>query len=58
MARPSYELSGCDVEYLSNGNAVPQGANPKHKIIIGPHGCSDGYALTPNIPKDFWDLWF
>jgi len=44
-----------DDEYRLNGAAVDlrrvlRGNGPAHHIV-------GGYALTPGIPKDFWDRW-
>ena len=36
---------------LINGPAVPFGVHPKHRI-------EEGYALTYNVDKELWDLWF
>jgi len=36
--------------FLLNGFAHPQTKSPDHKIV-------QGFAITPGIPKDFWDLW-
>jgi len=36
--------------FLLNGFAHPQTKAPDHKIIAG-------FALTPGIPRDFWELW-
>jgi len=47
MQKQSRELP---TRYLINGCAHPQNAGPKCEIV-------GGYALTPNIPKDFWDKW-
>ena len=41
-------------EYEVKGNASPYGSAPSGQVIGG----VIGYALTPNIPKDFWDAWF
>lgn len=38
-------------EILLHGTAVPFGKIPKFKIV-------GGYALTENISKELWDLWF
>lgn len=37
-----------------NGNAHPQNKAPRHQIV---DGADFGYALTPNVPKAFWDQW-
>lgn len=37
-----------------NGNAHPQNAAPRAQIV---DGVDFGYALTPNVPKAFWDKW-
>jgi hypothetical protein len=42
-----------------NGNAVPFGVAPEHRIVR-PQGSkifTDGFALTPNVDKDFWEAW-
>lgn len=43
---PDYEAP----TYTLNGNRAPFGEQPKC-LVVG------GYALTPNIPKDFWVEW-
>lgn len=48
QARPqTYTLKGpaVDIRQLQAGNGID-------KLIVG------GYALTPGIPKDFWDAWY
>jgi len=37
-------------EFTIFGNSHPQNQGPKAQIV-------GGYALTPGIPKDFWDEW-
>ena len=46
---PEYHRFG--KEYRVYGPSHPQNAGP-HCTIIG------DYALTPNIPKEFYDLWY
>lgn len=48
-AVPEYHPFG--KEYRVYGPSHPQNAGP-HCTIIG------DYALTPNIPKEFYDLWY
>ena len=38
-------------QYAVHGMAVAKGEAPGY-LIVG------GYALTPNIPADFWDAWW
>lgn len=37
-------------QIVIKGNAVPVGVAPSHEI-------AGGYALTPGVPKDFWETW-
>jgi hypothetical protein len=47
-----------------NGNAVPHGRAPRHKIVV-PGGESEdeavpfteGYALTTGVPRAVWEQW-
>lgn len=41
-----------DRRFIINGNRVPFGKNPEYSIIG-----ENGYALTRDIPKDFWEEW-
>lgn len=36
--------------YTLHGNRAPFGVQPRCLIVAG-------YAMTPGIPKDFWDMW-
>lgn len=45
--RPRADLGAT---FRLNGNATPYGEAPKCTII-------GGYALTPGVPKDFWEEW-
>ncbi len=43
---------------LIHGNAIPYGKQPAHRIVMAPGApMTDGFALTPNIDKDFFDEW-
>ena len=37
-------------QFVVKGWSHPQNAAPTSAIV-------GGYAITPNIPKDFWELW-
>lgn len=39
--------------YIINGNRFPYGKMPDFAIT----DAYNGYGLTPNIPKEFWDKW-
>jgi hypothetical protein len=41
---------GDEVQYVVAGPALPYGMAPRSDM-------AGGYALTHNVPKDFWDLW-
>lgn len=44
----SYRSTG--KQYPLNGNRTPFGVIPSYKIV-------DGYAMTPGVPKDVWEVW-
>lgn len=46
----AYEKRFDAPEFIIAGNSHPQNEGPKAQII-------GNYALTPNIPKEFWDEW-
>lgn len=39
------------VTYTVHGTAIAKGEIPRYKMVAG-------YALTPGIPKNFWDAWW
>lgn len=47
VVKQAQQLPG---EFMINGNAHAQNAGPACQI-------TGGYALTPGVPKDFWDRW-
>jgi hypothetical protein len=49
------EKDGVPYQFVLNGNRIARGAETDEdrvaKTIVG------GYALTPNVPKDLWEVW-
>lgn len=48
--RDSVAYRSTGQQYPLHGNRVPFGKMPNYEII-------GGYALTPNIPKEIWEVW-
>jgi len=47
----AFEVGGGEMRQVIAGNAAPHGMSPKAQVI-------GGYALTHNVPADFWEAWY